>query len=71
MTLRPTAGGGLVGAVFGCDSGHGAKPQPEMLLAAAGALGVAPGRCAMVGDAAGDMLVPARPPRVRPPRRRP
>ena len=45
----------LFAGVFGCDSGHGAKPQPGMLLAAAAATGVEPSRCAMVGDAAGDL----------------
>lgn len=45
----------LVQAVLACDSGHGSKPEPGMLLAAAAALGVRPERCAMVGDAAGDL----------------
>jgi len=45
----------LFAGIFGCDSGHGAKPQPGMLLAAAAAAGVEPSRCAMVGDSAGDL----------------
>ena len=45
----------LLSAILGCDSGHGAKPAPGMLLAAAAALNVPPSRCAMIGDAAGDM----------------
>eukprot|EP01050_Picozoa_sp_SAG11_P010987 SAG11_NODE_1135_length_5733_cov_3.560603_2_plen_204_part_00 len=50
----------LFGAVIGCDSGFGGKPDPQMLLAAAAQLGVAPERCAMVGDAAGDLLAAKR-----------
>lgn len=42
--------------VFGCDSGHGAKPAPGMLLAAAAAVGVPAARCAMVGDAMTDLV---------------
>lgn len=50
----------LLSAVFACDSGHGSKPEPGMLLAAATATGVAPERCAMVGDAAGDLVAAKR-----------
>lgn len=45
----------LFAGIFGCDSGHGAKPQPGMLLAAAAAAGVEPSKCAMIGDAASDL----------------
>ena len=50
----------LVEHVFGCDSGHGSKPEAGMLLAAAAALGVPPSRCAMIGDAAGDLTASKR-----------
>jgi len=50
----------LLSEIFGCDSGHGAKPDPEMLLAVAAALNVPPARCAMVGDAAGDLTAARR-----------
>ncbi len=42
--------------VAGFDSGHGAKPAPDPLLAFARAVGVAPERCVMVGDSAHDMV---------------
>ncbi len=41
--------------IAGCDSGHGAKPDPGMLLAFAGAVGIAPGRIVMVGDSTHDL----------------
>ena len=41
--------------VAGYDSGHGAKPDPGMVLAFARQLGVAPQRVAMVGDALNDL----------------
>ncbi|MFW8634428.1 HAD family hydrolase [Cribrihabitans pelagius] len=41
--------------IAGCDSGHGAKPAPEPLLAFCAAAGVAPGRTAMVGDSCHDL----------------
>lgn len=41
--------------VAGCDSGWGGKPAPGQLLAFAEAVGVAPGRAAMVGDSLHDM----------------
>ncbi|AHD01519.1 HAD family hydrolase [Leisingera methylohalidivorans] len=41
--------------VAGCDSGHGAKPAPDPLLAFCKAAGVAPGRTAMVGDSRHDL----------------
>jgi phosphoglycolate phosphatase len=42
--------------VAGFDSGHGAKPAPDPLLAFARAVGVAPDRCVMVGDSAHDLV---------------
>lgn len=42
--------------IAGFDSGHGAKPGPGQLLAFAEAVGVAPGRAAMVGDSTHDLL---------------
>ncbi|NSY40044.1 HAD family hydrolase [Leisingera sp. ANG59] len=41
--------------VAGCDSGHGAKPDPNPLLAFCKAAGVSPDRTAMVGDSRHDM----------------
>mmetsp|Transcript_31178 Transcript_31178/g.72527 ORF Transcript_31178/g.72527 Transcript_31178/m.72527 type:complete len:239 (-) Transcript_31178:186-902(-) len=41
--------------IFGCDSGYGHKPEPGMLVAAAKALGAPAERCAMIGDARGDL----------------
>lgn len=42
--------------VAGYDSGHGAKPAPDPLLAACAALSVAPERTLMVGDSRHDLL---------------
>ena len=42
------------------DSGHPHKPTPDALLACAAAWGVAPARCAMIGDSARDDIVAAR-----------
>ncbi len=44
------------GIVVGYDSGHGAKPAPGPLLAAAAMLGVAPDRTVMVGDSRHDLV---------------
>lgn len=41
--------------VIGADSGHGAKPDAEPLLAAARRLGVAPAQVAMIGDSRHDL----------------
>ena len=41
--------------IAGYDSGHGAKPGPGMCLAFAAALGLDPGRVAMVGDSRHDL----------------
>ena len=42
-------------AIFGYDSGHGAKPQPGMQLAFAAQIGVGPSKIAMIGDSEHDM----------------
>jgi len=42
--------------IAGCDSGHGAKPAPGMLLAFAGAINIHPARVAMVGDSLHDLV---------------
>ena len=42
--------------VAGCDSGHGAKPAPGMLLAFASQCGLAPARVVMVGDSRHDLF---------------
>ena len=39
----------------GCDSGHGAKPEPGMGLAFARALGVDPSSCAIIGNSMHDL----------------
>ena len=42
--------------IAGFDSGYGAKPNPDPLLAFACALGLDPGRVVMVGDSLHDLL---------------
>ena len=42
--------------IAGYDTGHGGKPHPGMVLAFARAVGVAPGRIAMVGDSPLDLV---------------
>ncbi|WP_121061907.1 HAD family hydrolase [Chachezhania antarctica] len=42
--------------VAGADSGHGAKPSPDPLLAFCRSVGVAPGRTVMVGDSTHDLI---------------
>lgn len=42
--------------IAGFDSGFGAKPAPDPLLAFAGAMSLAPARVAMVGDSTHDLL---------------
>ena len=42
--------------IAGADSGHGAKPEPGMLLAFARSQGLDPARVAMVGDSAHDLV---------------
>jgi len=46
--------------VAGCDSGHGAKPEPGMLLAFARSQGLQPARVAMVGDSRHDLIAARR-----------
>lgn len=41
--------------LFGCDSGHGAKPEPGMGLAFAAATGLDPSSCAIIGDSIHDL----------------
>lgn len=41
--------------VAGCDSGHGTKPEPGMVLAFCAAVGVRPGEVALVGDSPADL----------------
>lgn len=42
--------------IAGFDSGHGAKPAPDPCLAFARAVGLEPGRVAMVGDSTHDLF---------------
>jgi len=42
--------------IAGFDSGFGAKPAPDPLLAFCDAVGVAPARTAMVGDSTHDLI---------------
>jgi len=48
------------GAVIAGDDGHEKKPAPEMLLAAARALGVAPHDALMIGDSDNDTVAARR-----------
>ncbi|MEM7288402.1 MAG: HAD family hydrolase [Actinomycetota bacterium] len=45
----------LFDVVMGSDSGHGAKPEPGMVLEAARRLGVEPSEAIMIGDTAHDL----------------
>lgn len=47
---------GQFDAIYGADSGHGAKPGPGMLLAFARATGLPPARVLMVGDSRHDLI---------------
>jgi phosphoglycolate phosphatase len=42
--------------IAGCDSGHGAKPEPGMLLAFVRTFGLNPARVVMVGDSRHDLV---------------
>ena len=53
------SGAGVVDAfdiIVGFDSGYGAKPAPDPLLACAKAMGVEPARSLMVGDSTHDLV---------------
>lgn len=50
----------LFDLVLGSDSGHGAKPSPEPLLAFADHIGCDPARIAMVGDSTHDLIAGRR-----------
>lgn len=54
--LRAAGIEGMFDFVAGADSGHGAKPSPEPLLAFATAMGHAPDRVIMVGDSLHDLV---------------
>ncbi len=54
-TARNFAFEHLLSFVCGYDSGHGAKPAPDMLLAFARSLALKPAEIAMVGDTAHDL----------------
>jgi phosphoglycolate phosphatase len=45
----------LFDAIYGCDSGHGGKPEPGMLMAFVHLTGLPPARVAMVGDSRHDL----------------
>lgn len=45
--------------ILGYDSGHGGKPAPGQCLAFCDAMGVAPGRVAMIGDSLHDLRAAA------------
>ncbi len=49
-TMERIAGADALDFVVGFDSGHGGKPQPGMFNAFCGAVGVAPGAVAVIGD---------------------
>jgi phosphoglycolate phosphatase len=46
----------VVDFIVGFDSGFGAKPSADPLLACARHVGVSPNRCAMVGDSTHDLV---------------
>ena len=41
--------------MVGYDSGHGAKPEPGMILAFCAAMGLSPAEVAMIGDSPADL----------------
>ncbi|MBX9591486.1 MAG: HAD family hydrolase [Hyphomonadaceae bacterium] len=56
-SLAPHGIRSLFDFAAGCDSGHGAKPDPGMALAFCEAVGIVPGQAAMVGDAVHDLAM--------------
>ena len=54
-TLRQLDLGTRVDFVAGYDSGHGAKPEPGMILAFCAAMGLKPAEVAMIGDSPADL----------------
>ncbi len=46
----------LFDLIVGFDSGYGAKPDPDPILAFTAHTGLAPDRCAMVGDSTHDLI---------------
>lgn len=55
LTLRRLGVSDLFDLVHGYDSGHGAKPEPGMILEFCRRTGLAPSRVAMVGDSPADL----------------
>lgn len=53
--LRDAGVEDLFDFIAGFDSGHGGKPEPGQLLAFAGAVGLEPAACVMVGDSLHDL----------------
>ena len=56
-TLARFAMADLVDFLCGCDSGHGIKPAPGMVLGFCAAAGVRPGEVAVVGDHPADLAM--------------
>jgi phosphoglycolate phosphatase len=56
-TLARFAAHGLIDFVAGCDSGHGIKPAPGMVLGFCAAVGITPGEVAVVGDHLADLAM--------------
>jgi phosphoglycolate phosphatase len=54
-TLRRLGVADRLDFVAGYDSGHGAKPEPGMILAFCAAMGLRPAEVAMVGDSPADL----------------
>lgn len=59
-TLRLMALSSLVDHLVCGDEGLPPKPAPDMLLAVCARSGIAPARCAVVGDTLGDLLMSSR-----------
>lgn len=56
-TLEALGIASLVGGIVAADDGIAVKPAPDMVLHLAAATGVAPGRCAVVGDSPKDLAM--------------